>query len=25
VIFGNRGDGDGVFMDIHANVERARL
>jgi hypothetical protein len=25
VILGHRGDCDGVFMDIHANVERARL
>ena len=25
VIFGNRGDCHGFFMDIHANVERARL
>jgi len=25
VIFGNIGDCDGFFMDIHSNVERARL
>jgi hypothetical protein len=25
VICGHRGDCDGFFMDIHANVERARL